>query len=145
MKKLVFIFITFLALAGCSVDDDSPNFEYELAEIVANDLPDEFEFGKTYEVTVTYILPSACHSFAGLDARRKGNVGDERRIIFVSAIASIQLDSNCDGTVGGGQGTSKFTINIDEEEDYTFKFLVDETGGEPVYETVVIPVTQSQS
>ncbi|MCM8569593.1 hypothetical protein NE848_09390 [Gramella jeungdoensis] len=146
MKKLVFILITILAMTGCSVDDDSgPRVEYELAEIVANDLPDEFEFGKTYEVTVTYILPSACHSFAGLDARREGNVGEERRIIYVSAIAAIQLDSNCDDTVGGDQGTSKFTINIDEEEDYTFNFLVGEAGNEPVYNTVVIPVTQPQS
>ncbi|MCG9971366.1 hypothetical protein [Christiangramia crocea] len=145
MKKLVFILFTFIAFTSCSIDDDSPRIEYELAEIVANDLPDEFEFGETYEITVTYILPSACHNFAGIDARREGNVGEERRTIFVSAISAIRLDDNCDDTVGGDQGTSKFTIPIDEEEDYTFKFLVGEVNGDPVYDTVVIPVTQSQS
>lgn len=145
MKKLVFILFAFMALSSCSVDDDSPRIEYELAEIVANDLPDELEFGETYEVTVTYILPSACHTFAGLNASRGGNVGADRRDIYISAIAAIELDSNCDDTVGGGQGTSKFTITIDEEEDYTFYFLIGESGDEPVYDTVVVPVVQPAS
>ena len=141
MKKLVFIFMVVFALTGCSIDDDNmPNISYELAEIVANDLPDELELGEVYEVTVTYVLPSTCHDFFGLDARREGAVGDERRNIFIAAVSTINEDENCDTTTGGETGTSKFSITIDEEEDYTFNFLIGENNNEPIYQTVVVPV-----
>lgn len=145
MKKLVFVLMAAIAFTGCSVDDDGPELSYELAEIVANDLPDEFEFGETYEVTVTYILPSDCHDFVGLDPKREGNVGDKRRTIFVSAISVTEVNSECDSTIGGDQGTSKFSILIDEEDSYTFNFLVGQEGGEAQYETVVVPVVESTS
>ncbi len=142
MKKLVFILMTFLALTGCSTDDDSQNVSYELAEIVANDLPDQFELGRVYEVTVTYILPSQCHDFVGLDARREGTSGDARRNIYVSAISLTEINNDCNSTIGGNQGTSKFSITIDEEEDYTFYFLVGENDGEGEYDTVTVPVVE---
>ena len=143
MKKLVFILMTFITVVGCSTDDDSQDVSYELAEIVANDLPDQFELGRVYEVTVTYILPSQCHDFLFLDAHREGISGEERRNIYVSAISTTELDNNCDTTIGGGgQGTAKFSITIDEEEDYTFYFLVGENNGEGEYDTVTVPVVE---
>lgn len=145
MKKLVFVLMAAIVFTGCSVDDDGPELSYELAEIVANDLPEEFEFGESYEVTVTYILPTDCHDFVGLDPRRESDSGDKRRNIFVSAISVTEMNSECDTTIGGDQGTSKFSILIDEEGSYTFNFLVGEEGGEAVYETVVVPVVESTS
>lgn len=142
MKKLVFILFSLVLLTGCSVDDDSPQITYELAEIVANDLPDEFEFGETYEVTITYILPSQCHKYFGLDARRGGPEGEERRTIYVAAIASQEGTECSDTTTGGSQGTAKFSISIDQEDEYTFKFLIGENNGEPVYQTVEVPIAE---
>lgn len=145
MKKLVLVLMAVIAFTGCSVDDDAANVEYELAEIVANDLPDEFEFGESYEVTITYVLPSDCHDFAGIQATREADQGDKRRNIFVSAISVTEVNSECDTTTGGDQGTSKFSITIDEEDSYTFNFLVGEEGGEAQYETVVVPVVEAAS
>lgn len=145
MKKLVLVLMAVIAFTGCSVNDDGPELSYELAEIVANDLPNEFEFGESYEITVTYILASECHDFVGLDPKREGSVGDKRRNIYVSAISVTEVNSTCDSTLGGDQGTSKFMILIDEEGSYTFNFLVGEEGGEPQYETVVVPVVESTS
>lgn len=142
MKKLILILVAALTVTSCSIDDDGPNFEYDIAEIVANDLPNEFEMGETYEVTVTYLLPSDCHNFAGVDARRAGSTGEDLRTIYVAAIAAIELGTTCDDSVEGDEGTTKFSITITEEEDYTFKFLIGEAGGEAVYNTVVIPVAQ---
>lgn len=139
MRKLFLTLFSLVLLTGCSVDDDSPQITYELAEIVANDLPAEFEFEETYEITVTYVLPSQCHTFFGLDARRGASEGEERRTIYVAAIAS-QQGTECSSSTGGSQGTANFTISIDEEEDFTFKFLIGENNGEPVYETVVVPI-----
>ncbi|TBW27783.1 hypothetical protein [Gramella sp. KN1008] len=144
MKKNVFILFLALSFTSCSVDDEGPSFEYDIAEIISNNLPDQFELGETYEVTVTYSLPSACHNFAGIDARRAGNTGEDVRTIYVAAIAAIELGTSCDDTVEGDEGTTKFTIPITEEEDYTFKFLIGEAGGEAVYETVVVPVGQPE-
>lgn len=139
MKKLYLILFSLVMFTGCSVDDDSPQTTYELAEIVANDLPAEFEFEETYQITVTYILPSQCHTFFGLDARRGASEGEERRTIYVAAIAA-QRGSECTGSTGGNQGTANFSLRIDEEDDYTFKFLVGEEDGEPVYQTIVVPI-----
>ena len=140
MKKLVFILFAVFAFAGCSDDDDALNVTYDVAEIVANDLPESFELGKIYEVTVSYVLPSRCHQFLGLDAQREGVTGESRRNIFVAAIAVRDGNVDCEDTTGGSLGTSKFSITIDEDEDYTFNFLVGEENDEPVYTTVVVPV-----
>ncbi|MUP45177.1 hypothetical protein E0K83_05395 [Gramella sp. BOM4] len=145
MKKLVFILMAVFAVTGCSEDDDALNVTYELAEIVANDLPEEFEFGEVYEVTVTYVLESRCHQFIGLDAQRGNAVGEDRRQIYVAAISILDQDAACDTSIGGEQGTAKFSITIDEEEEYTFNFLVGESNNEPVYQTVVVPVVDPES
>lgn len=144
MKKLVFLFLAAVALSSCSInDDDAPNIEYEPAEITGNDLPDQFELGKTYTVTVTYVLPSECNSFAGIQAQREGNAGADRRQIYIAAFSQVHSNSNCDDTMVGESGTGTFNITIDENEDFTFYFWTGtDASDQPIYDQVTVPVTE---
>ncbi|MFV8225292.1 hypothetical protein [Christiangramia aquimixticola] len=141
MKRLVAILMTFV-LTGCSLDSDTPNTYYELAEITDNDLPEEFVYGKTYEINVNYLLPTECNVFQAIDARREGNMPAERRIIYVSIITSVVESNSCDRDFPGGAGAAKFNLTIDEREAYTFNFWTGASGTEPVYNEVIIPVVE---
>ncbi|APG60846.1 membrane lipoprotein lipid attachment site-containing protein [Christiangramia salexigens] len=146
MKKLFFVLISSLILTGCSIDNDTEKVNFELAGITGNDLPEEFIFGKTYEVNVNYKLPTTCHAFAGIDAKRSGSDNEKRRQIYVAAISQVKASSSCDPTSEGNTGTSKFSILIDDDEDYTFYFWVGvNSADEPEYETITIPVKETET
>ena len=141
MKKLVALALTII-LTGCSIDDEGSNTVYELAPITSYDLPEAFELGETYEVKVNYQLPSDCHVFQTVDARREGNAPTERNKIYISIVSSVMDTNNCTDDVAGPTGSGKFMITIDEEEDYTFYFW---TGGDTEgadYEEVIVPVLE---
>ncbi len=143
MKKFIFVLLAALSLSSCSIDDDSSNIDYVLTPVVGNDLPESFELGKNYQVTIDYQLPSECYSFYTLDARRKGTTTPaERRTIYVGVISVIDYNNQtCDDTAEGDEGDSKFSILITEEGDYEFNFWTGEDeDGEPIYETVTVPV-----
>ena len=145
MKKLGLLLLSIIVLNSCSVEsDEGPNVNYELAEITKNDLPEEFERGKSYSVNVEYTLPTECSTFAYLDARREGNISAERRNIYVAAISSTISNANCDGETEGETGVSSFSILIDEREDYKFYFWkgLDATN-QPIYEEVIVPVIEA--
>ena len=144
MKKLVIILLSIVTLSSCSInDDDSPIIEYEIAAITGNDLPDTFEFGKSYTITLEYALPSQCHSFAALDAKRASNTGEERRQIYVAAVSAFISNAQCNEDVVGNTGSTTFNILIDETEDYKFYFWTGlDAAEEPVYTEVTVPVTE---
>lgn len=144
MKKIALILLAIVTLNSCTINDDNgPSIDFEAAEITENTLPDEFERGKNYTITVTYMLPSQCHSFAGIDARRASNTGDGRREIYVAAVSSFSINSNCDDSVEGSTGTSTFSIQIDESEDYKFYFWTGiDAADDPVYDEVTVPVVE---
>lgn len=142
MKKIALILMALVTLNSCSISDDNgPRINYEAAEITDNTLPEEFELGKNYTITITYKLPSQCHTFATIDARRAGNTGSSRREIYVAAISSFEANSNCDDSTDGSTGTSTFSIIIDENEDYKFYFWTGiDAADEPIFEEVTVPV-----
>jgi len=148
MKKLILLFVSSLVLVSCDTDDDGPRTLLTAAEVVDVDLPEFFEAGKTYDIDVTYLLPDACHTAAGINPQRgtNSNGEDEFRDIYISGVASY--DSNlteCDKEVEEDElekkSTFKLSIDSDEDEPYTF-FLwtgVDEDG-ENIFTQVVVPV-----
>lgn len=145
MKKLGLLLLSVITLNSCSIESDEvPNISYEIAEITKNDLPDQFELGKSYSVNIEYSLPTECHNFAYLDARREGNLGAERRNIYVTAISSTINSANCDEETAGETGVTSFSILIDEKEEFKFYFWkgLDATD-QPIYEEVIVPVFEA--
>lgn len=144
MKKLFLLMMATMVLMSCDVEDDGPRTSYDLAEVTATNLPEEFELGKTYEIEVTYLLPSACHLAAGLEARRGDAFGEGRRKIFVAGVASYDANvTNCDEEADEEDllKKEKFSIRIDEEDDYTFYLWTSYNSNlESQYDTIPVPV-----
>ena len=69
MKKTALFLLCIITLNSCSLDDEGSTIRSILAEISANDLPEYFEKGETYEVEVSYLLPDLCHQPLGLQLR----------------------------------------------------------------------------
>lgn len=143
MKKLVFLFAVTFGLMSCSLDDDGPNRILEFAEITEVDMPEYFETGETYDIGVTYLLPSACHTFNGFDARQSQNQEDPE--IFVGVVTSYDANqTQCnedDDDLSEEKTLRDVTINGEVGTVYTFYFLIGEDeNGEEEYITIEVPV-----
>ena len=139
--------ITF-SMVACSLEDDGPNRMLELAEITEVDLPEYFESGETYDITVTYLLPSACHAYNGFDARQ--GQGENINEIFIGVITSYdanQTQCNKEDEELSREATLRdVTITAEVGTVYTFKFWVgQDSSGEPRYYTIEVPVEDPDS
>ncbi len=143
MKKIAFILVTLIALTGCSIDDTETKIGYQYSKIVDADIPESFEIGENYVIEVTYLLPSACHSPVGIDVRRGGTLGEERRDIYVVGISSYDMDrTQCNIQDNDLTETATFTILVDENEPYTFYLWNGlNANNEAQFITVEVPVT----
>lgn len=146
MKKLVFAFMALITMSSCSVDDNNTsNLSYEFAEITDSEFPEFFEAGKSYDLKLTYKLPSTCHTFVGFDGGREDLSSNE---IFLYAITSFdpgatgcdssnEADLTSEGTIRG----FNISANIAEDEVFIFKLWTGKDGnGDPVFTTVEVPV-----
>lgn len=143
MKKLIVLFICSLGLLSCSMEEDNgPTYGYQLAVVDSLALPDYFEIGKTYEIEVSYTLPSACHSPNYVEATRGGNEGEEYRDIYVGAVTTYEMGmSECSEDSTDLEQTDSFNLYIDEDEDYTFYLWQGrDSTGQSQFETVTVPV-----
>lgn len=144
MKKFALLFVAILTLSSCSIDDDGPRIAYQFAEVTGENLPEFFEKGKTYKVDITYLLPTACHTAAGLEVKRGNNSGDQRRDIYVVGIGSFDANqTECNREDDDLEKEASFSILIDEDEPYTFYLWsgVDENM-ENEYTVVEVPVQE---
>lgn len=120
-KSILLFFAASLFLTGCNIDEDGPLIAAEYAEVTEIELPESFEQGKTYEIKITYLLPSACHTAAGMEAKRGSSEGDGRREIYVAGVSTYDRNVvTCTRQSDDLERTAKFSINIDEEDPYTF-------------------------
>src|SRR5690606_30554693 len=77
--------------------------------------------GKSYTIKVTYLLPTACHTAAGIEAKRGNTTGSQRRDVYIAGIS--RHDENqpeCNRENGDLKKEASFSLLIDEDEPYTF-------------------------
>jgi len=72
VKKILIITVFVFTLFSCSLDDDNSNFSIKTLPIKEVIVPDSFEFGQSYNITVFYDLPDGCHSFYDLFYQHDG-------------------------------------------------------------------------
>ena len=144
MKKLMLIVLLGLLMNSCSTDDDVPNIEYGLAPITNSEFPAYFEPGKSYDLNLTYRLPTTCNTFLGFDGGREDESSQE---FFIYALTSRDRDlTNCisDDPTLTKQGTIRnFLVsdNLDEDEVFIFKLWKGtDSEDNPIYETIQVPV-----
>ncbi|SDR76780.1 hypothetical protein SAMN04515667_0601 [Formosa sp. Hel1_31_208] len=138
MKKIFLVcFLTF-SLLSCSVDDETPNFYYEILPIETVDIPDSFVFGSVNEISVSYFRPTGCHVFNNFYYEINEN---ERTVAVVTAVFQEQ---SCDTFEPESEEVVvSFNFQVTSTDTYTFRFWQGEDdNGNDTYYIVEVPVTE---
>ena len=142
MKKLIFLFAVVSLLTACSIEDE-PNILFVPAEVVETNLPESFTLGENFVVEVTYLLPSACHSAAGLQVTTGVEQDETLRDIYITGVASIEEGLKCTTQSDNLERKSSFRIIIEESEPYTFYLWTGlDENDENVFTSIVVPVEE---
>lgn len=129
-----------LILASCSVNDDSPNYSFDILPVESVDIPETFTLGETYPITVSYYQPSSCYSFSEFYYRKNDN---ER---IVAPINYVLEDDNCE-TLEDQLVEDTFNFIVTNSSDsYIFKFWQGEDAdGEDQYLIIEVPVVEEET
>jgi hypothetical protein len=123
-----------MLFASCSVDDDSTSFSFEVLPVESVDIPDEFELGETYPITVSYLRPSTCHGFKEFYYLKENN---ERTVAPITYV----FDNNDCETLEDNLVEATFNFIVTSNGSYIFKFWQGEdTDGETQYLIIEVPV-----
>ena len=136
MKKIIFLLLIVISVSSCSVDDDANNFYYEILPVESVVIPEEFELGQTYEITVTYLRPTNCHVFNNFYYESDLN----QRTVAV--VTSVYQNNDCLPLIDEeAQATFNFMVNSNGT--YVFKFWQGEDeNGNDLYYIVEVPVVE---
>ncbi len=134
MKKL-FVFFIIAVLSSCNNDDASFNDYQVLLPVESAIVPDEFELGQTYEITIVYLRPSTCHAFNDIYYQKHQN---ERTVAIVSTV--FQSNGNCTD-LEDTELEASFNFKATQSGSYIFKFWKGkDENGEDTYITMEVPV-----
>ena len=134
MKKIILLTLFLLTLTGCSIDDNQPNYSYEVLAIDSYIVPESFTLGETYKIKLKYRKPSDCHSFQGIYYDKNLNV----RTIGIQT--TVFESTNCTPLTTEPIEVS-FNFYVTNTGSYIFKFYKGEdANGENIFEEVEIPV-----
>jgi hypothetical protein len=119
MKKILFLalLVSLTLLNSCSIDDENiANFQFDFIPIEDVEMPQEFNFGETHVISVTYKRPTTCHSFSNFQyIQGEGNL---RTIAVINLVTS---DNNCE-TLEEDFQTETFSFSVLNLDPYTFRF-----------------------
>ncbi len=133
MKKFFVFCLTALLFASCSIDDGVP-FTNVFLPVESVEIPDEFELGGTYPITVNYFRPTTCHAFQRFYYLSKNN---ERT---VAPITYLFERSDCK-TLQEELVEAKFNFTVISNGSYIFKFWQGEDAdGEDQFLEIEVPV-----
>ncbi|WP_344727173.1 hypothetical protein [Corallibacter vietnamensis] len=134
MKRLLILLFTLATLFSCSVGDDSPNTYMEILPVESASLPDEFERGEVYEISLTYLRVSNCHTFSDIYYTKEAN---KRTVAIVSTV--FVNNENC--ISNNDELETSFNFEVTNSDSYIFKFWQGEDEyGEDQYLIVEVPV-----
>ncbi len=135
MKKLIALTLLLVSVLSCSVDNDEPNYGYEILPVENVDMPTEFVYGETYTITVSYYRPSTCHYFSEFYYVISGT---QRTIAPITIVYDKDTCENLEDDLVD----ATFEFLVTSTNTYTFKFWQGEDeDGDDVYLTIEVPVT----
>ena len=137
MKKLLVLVILMGSLLSCSIGDDSPrSFYYETLPIESVTIPEEFQFGSTHEISMTYFRPTGCHVFYDFYYVSEQN---QRTVAIINTVFS---DQQCE-TFDNEEVEVSFNFQVNSTEPYVFRFWQGEDdNGTDTYYIVEVPVVE---
>lgn len=132
MNRVFFVIFSFIIFVSCS-NDDGPTYHYELLAVEDVDLPDEFEYGKVYNVSLKYILPDDCYISSDVLYEYDFDIRN------VAVISTVLDDKDCFPV--DFEDDISFKVKALQTETYVFKFWQGEDEqGEPIYLVKEVPV-----
>ena len=136
MKKILLFSILTLIFTSCEIDDNNPpNFVFEVVPIQNVTIPDEFQLGQTYEITVQYIRPNDCYEFNDFYFTSAIN---ERTIAVIN---TVFLEDTCNTLNEPVEASFDFIAN--SLGTFVFRFWQGEDEfGEDIYLVFEIPVVE---
>ncbi|WP_194768249.1 hypothetical protein [Tamlana sp. I1] len=138
MKRLIAICLTLALFSSCSTDEGS-SYHYEILPVDSVDIPDEFEMGETYPITIHYSRPSTCYGFSEFYYSKHNN---ERTV----APVDIVLESNNCETPENEMAEATFDFLVTGNGSYIFKFWQGkDEDGESQYLTIEVPVVETSA
>ena len=135
MKKLL-VLCSILILASCSINDDGTNYSFEVLPVESVDIPDEFELGKTYPITISYLRPTTCYSFKEFYYLKENN---ERTVAPITYVFENNDCTDLEDTLV----EATFNFIVTSNGSYIFKFWQGEdASGEDQYLIIEVPVVE---
>ncbi|MEW7279631.1 hypothetical protein ABW636_13640 [Aquimarina sp. 2201CG1-2-11] len=132
MIHMFLVFFIVIVFTKCS-DSDDTSFFYELVPVDKVTVPEQFEKGKKYTITVYYTPPTNCYSFVGLDTEISKN---EQTI----AVVNLVVNKN-DCMENSELLKTSFEFIAEEEKAYIFKFWQGkQTNGNNDYLVIEVPI-----
>ncbi|MEC3906355.1 hypothetical protein VOI54_04955 [Tamlana sp. 2201CG12-4] len=136
MKRFFVLCLALVLCVSCSTDDDNTRYSFEVLPVESVDIPDEFELGQTYPITISYFRPSTCHGFKEFYYLKENN---ERTVAPINYVLENDSCENLEDELV--EATLNFIVTSDGS--YIFKFWQGEDeNGEDQYLTIVVPVVE---
>lgn len=124
------------SLVSCSNDNDDHDYHLEYVSVKSADVPDEFDYGNTYEIEITIDLKNSCHFFYG---QFDYFYDEDTRLIY--PIVHIDDEVGCNPIIT--EKTFKIPIKITQKEPYILKFYQGEDeDGDDTFLTIEVPVNK---
>jgi len=134
MKKILLVSVLFLSFVSCNKDNGFPPIKLSVAPITILDVPQRFEFGKTYQLTLTYNLPSSCYQFFDVDYEYNGTERNIKVLIYENTEAICPQTTVTD--------KQDIFVKVTQHEDYTFNIWKGKNQyGQDIIGKIVVPVT----
>lgn len=132
LRKIFFVIFAVVFVASCS-DDDSYDYHYELLPIEEAFVPEVFEFGRVYEISVKYISPEDCYVNSDV-------LYEYDEVARNVAVISLVIESN-DCEIIDLEEELTFRVHALQASPYVFRFWQgDDENGEPIYLIKEVPV-----
>ena len=132
MRRIFFVIFSFIIFVSCTTDD-GPTYHYELLAIEDVNLPEEFEYGKIYEVILKYTQPDDCY----ISSDVLYEYDEEMRNV---AVISTVLDGK-DCFSAKFEDEISFRVQALQTDTYVFNFWQGEDeNGDPIYLMKEVPV-----
>lgn len=136
MKKVFALLLSVMLATSCSLDDDSPNFQFEILPVESVVMPAQFTAGVAEEISLKFIRPTGCHIFNDFYYVPDGN---QRTVAVITSVAN----TSCETDINEEVEVSFDFLPQELYQSYTFRFWQgqDESGNDTYYivEVPVIP------
>ncbi|WP_242203398.1 hypothetical protein [Aestuariivivens insulae] len=138
MKKFFILCCIVTLFVSCSTDDDYTNYDLEILPVESVDIPDEFELGEVYPITVRYYRPSTCHAFRNFYYVKDNNI---RTVAPITYVFEHDSGNTSCTDLEDELVEASFNFIVTGNGSYIFKFWQGEdTNGEDQYLTIEVPV-----